>query len=97
MVERAGVAHTMWQGQHPLAHGDVGDHAVEEPSRSVGHATRATRRANPAALAGEGNEIVFATRLAMHAAEAVDAFILRLLDMAVALLVKQSALPCTAC
>ncbi len=73
--ERAVVGQAVAQGkgqrQHPLPHGDLGQHAVDEVCGGVGHAAAAARRAEAAALAREGHDALASAGVAAYAHEAV--------------------------
>src|SRR5947207_15550281 len=56
VVEREAIAQTVRHGEHPLAHGDEGQHGLEEVRRLLGHAPAAAARADGACLTGERNE-----------------------------------------
>jgi hypothetical protein len=59
------------EGQHPLANGEVGQDGIGEVGGEIGHAPGVAGGADPAALAGEGDEALVATVLAAGAGEAV--------------------------
>lgn len=42
------VAHPMWQAEHPLPHGHVGQHVIHQVRGTFGHAQAAATRAEPA-------------------------------------------------
>ncbi len=65
------VAERKGQREHPLAHGHLGQHAVDEMGGRVGHAPAATGGAEAAPLAGKSDEAIVAAGLAAHAHEAV--------------------------
>jgi hypothetical protein len=48
------------QGQHPLHHRDVRDDVIDQVRRCLRHALGAARRAEPAPLAAEGQQLVVA-------------------------------------
>nr|WP_234413820.1 hypothetical protein [Ideonella sp. A 288] len=48
------------QGQHPLPHWDMRDDVVHQVRRGLRHTPRAARRAEPATLAAEGQQLVVA-------------------------------------
>src|SRR6266852_9688628 len=48
------VAKTVWQTQHPLAHGHPRQHLVDKTGGALRHAPPAATRAEAAALAGNG-------------------------------------------
>lgn len=68
-----GAAVTEWVGQreHPLTDRHLRQHAIDEVSRRICHATPATRRTEAAALAREGDEAVVAALVAVEPKEAV--------------------------
>ena len=59
------------QRQHPLPHRHVRDDVVDQVRRGLRHAPRAARRAEPAALAAEGQQLVVAALAAAQPQEAV--------------------------
>ncbi len=71
MVPGEPVAHAVGEAQHPLADGDVGQHAIHQASGALGHAAAAATRAEAAALAGEGDQPLERARVAPEAGEPV--------------------------
>jgi len=65
------VAEREGHGEDPLAHRRMGQDPVDEVGGRVGHAAAAARRAEPAALAGEGDQRVLAAAGAVDPGEAV--------------------------
>ena len=45
------------KGYHPLAHGHARDDLLNQMGRGLGHASGATRRANPSAFTGERHQL----------------------------------------
>ena len=70
-IEGHAVAQRDGECQHPLAHGNLGEHAVHEVSRGVGHATAAARGAKPSSFARIRYEPVEPAGIAVHAKKAV--------------------------
>jgi len=60
-----------WHAQHPLAHRLLGEDLVDEERGALGHAPRAAARAEAAALAAEGDEVLGAAAVTGDAKEAV--------------------------
>jgi hypothetical protein len=52
--------------QHPLPHGLAGQHFIDQEGRTLGHASRATARAEAAPLATEGDELLVMAALTAH-------------------------------
>ena len=55
VVPRQQVAQAVGEAQHPLADGNVGQHAIHEVGGALRHAAAATTGAEATALAGEGD------------------------------------------
>ncbi|MBY0276732.1 hypothetical protein K2Z84_15430, partial [Candidatus Binatia bacterium] len=70
LVVRERVAQPVRRGEHPLPYGKAAKHVVHEVGGEACHATRRARRAEAAALAGERDQKVGATRVAAEAGEA---------------------------
>ncbi len=70
-VVGAEEADAVGEGDDPLADGNFGKHAVDEPCGGVDHAAGAAGGAEAAAFAGEGDESVSVTLRAVDAGEAV--------------------------
>ncbi len=70
-VQREQVTEPPREGDHPLAHGDIGEDVVNEVRCGLGHAAATTGRTETSALAGEGNQEVATTSEAMKATEAM--------------------------
>lgn len=70
-IERERVAQPDRDGEDPLPDRDAREHAIDEVRRGVGHPAPAAGRADPASLATERNQDVFAAVVAVHAGEAV--------------------------
>jgi hypothetical protein len=70
-VVGAAVAQGVGEGEDPLAHRHLGEHAVDEVRGSVGHAAAAARGTEAAAFAGERHEPIVPTRVAVQAQKAV--------------------------
>lgn len=71
VVRPASQAQQDRQRQHPLAHRYMGDDAVDQVGRRLRHAPGAARRAEAAALATQGDELVVAAVAAAQSQEAV--------------------------
>jgi hypothetical protein len=69
VVERQPVAQAVRHGEHPLAHGDDGQHRVHEVRRLLGHAPAATARADGPRFTREGHEPLERAVVAPHAAK----------------------------
>jgi hypothetical protein len=67
VVERQAVAQAVRHGEHPLAHGDEGQHGLDEVRRLLGHAAAATARADGPGFTGEWHEPLEPARVAAHA------------------------------
>jgi len=65
-VESELIAQRPRQRQHPLAHGGVRNHAIDEVSGELTHAAAPTRRAEAAPLATEGHDHFVLAPLAPH-------------------------------
>ncbi|EKK97637.1 hypothetical protein VCHC61A2_3617 [Vibrio cholerae HC-61A2] len=59
------------KAQHPLPHRPRAEHLLDQVPRTLGHASRAATRAEPALLAGEGHQPLCTAVLAHHPQEAV--------------------------
>jgi uncharacterized protein (DUF697 family) len=70
-VVGAAVAQRVGEGEHPLADRHLGEHAVDEMRRGVGHAASAAGGAEAAPLAREGDEALLSAIVAVQAEEAV--------------------------
>ncbi len=70
-VQREQVTEPPREGDHPLAHGDIGEDVVNEVRCGLGHAAATTGRTETSALAGEGSQKVTAAGEAMRATEAM--------------------------
>ena len=56
MIPGERIAQPVRQRQHPLAHRQAAEHAVDQVRRQLGHPPAATRRTEATPLAGKGNE-----------------------------------------
>src|SRR5712691_2032818 len=65
------VAKTVWQTQHPLAHGHARQHLVDNTGGALRHAPPAATRAEAPALAGKRHEPLHSAVGALQAREAV--------------------------
>lgn len=65
------IAHLPREGENPLTHRDARNHAVDEMIRGVEHSASGARRAQAAALAAEGDEVLLPTGVADDPYEAV--------------------------
>ncbi len=65
------VAQCEGQREHPLAHGDLGQHAIGQMCGGVGHPAAAARGTETAALAREGDDAIETTAVAVNAQESV--------------------------
>jgi len=70
VIPREEVAQTVGQRQHPLTHGDMGEHGVHEVGGQFRHAPPATARTEAASLAGKRHETLEGTAFAPDAREA---------------------------
>jgi len=70
-VEGQAVAQSEGQREHPLPYGDLGQHAVHQLRRGVGHAAPPARGTEPPALAREGDDALGGAGSAAQAHEAV--------------------------
>jgi hypothetical protein len=70
-VARQQKAGPAWQREHPLAHRNAGQHAIDHVCGSALHPSCRAGRTDPAALAGERNEQLVAARDATDASESV--------------------------
>ncbi len=59
------------EGEHPLAHGHVGDHVIAQVGCDFGHAAGGAGGADAAALAAEGEESLLSAGVTAQAGEAV--------------------------
>jgi hypothetical protein len=64
------VAQRKWQREHPLPHGHLGQHAIDQMRGGVGHSAAAARGTEAPALAREGDDAIETTAVAVHAHEA---------------------------
>jgi len=64
-------AQRLGEAQHPLADGHLGEDVIDEMGRGLDHAPSAAGGAEPAAFAGERDEVLVAAAIALHAHEAV--------------------------
>ncbi len=67
----AAVAECVGEREYPLANGHLGNHAIDEVGRGIGHAASAAGRAEAAPLAREGDEAVELAVVAVQAQESV--------------------------
>ncbi len=58
------VANAIREGKHPLAHGHVGEHFIDEVCGIIGHAAASARRAEAATFAGGKPRFVAKRRIA---------------------------------
>jgi hypothetical protein len=65
------VAEREGQREHPLPHGNLGQHPLDQVRCRVRHAPGAARRAEASAFAGEGDDAVESALVAVDAHEAV--------------------------
>jgi len=65
------VAQTVREAQHPLADGDVGQHAIHEAGSAFGHAPAAATGAEASPFAGERDQTLQGAGVAPEAREAV--------------------------
>lgn len=70
-LERHELAQVVGQGQYVLPQGHIGQHAIDQKCARVGHAPARATRADAAAAAGEGDQQVVATCIAVSAREAL--------------------------
>ena len=70
-VARQQKAGPAWQREHPLAHRNARQHAIDHVCGSALHPSRRAGRTDPAALAGERNLQLVAARDAADASESV--------------------------
>ena len=61
----------MGQRQHPLAQRPRGQHLIDQQRRSLGHAPRTARGAEPAALAAERDQLLGVALLTAYAQKPV--------------------------
>jgi len=64
-------AKPLWDGQHPLPHGQVGQDVIGQVGGELRHAAGVARGADPAALAGERDQALVAAGVTARAGEAV--------------------------
>jgi hypothetical protein len=72
--ERGQAAKLEREREHPLAHGHRRQDAVDDAGAGVGHAPPGAARADAAALAGEGDEEVALTGVAVKTEESVGEY-----------------------
>ena|SRR5437870_4023860 len=70
MIPRQQVPQPMRQAQHPLTHWHIGPDVIDQMRSSLRHAAATTARAEPAALAREGDESIETAGRAAKAREA---------------------------
>ena len=70
MVPGQHVSHSVWEREHPLAHGDVGEHMIDEVLGALGHPATAAARTDRSGLARKRDQPVGATGATAKAGEA---------------------------
>ena len=69
--DATGVTRT-GKGHHPLTYRHLREHVLDEVGGRLGHAPGRARRAEPATLAGEGDQEVVTTSVAVRSGEAAS-------------------------
>jgi hypothetical protein len=64
VVPRQVVPHAVWQAEHPLTHGHIGEHVIEQVRGSLRHPAAAATGTHRAALARKGDQSVEAAVVA---------------------------------
>ena len=70
-IPRTAVAQGIWQGEDPLAHRDLGDHAVHEMSGGARHASSAAGRTDGPPFARKSEQAITTAGVAVQAKKAV--------------------------
>ena len=70
-VPRTPVTEPIGQGQHPLAHGHLGEHALDQVGGCVRHSASTTGWTEATPFAGKGDQAVVAAGVAVNTQKAV--------------------------